>query len=247
MVTNATAAFIGASVTLFLVIVFMILMVILVRQCLAFLAKRNSIRAQTEQQLQARRQFERQRRGSITEPVPATFDWHHSIRIAGTPPPSYTEAKGLPLFEETVSPTKKKRGRRGRGGDHHTDSAPPEVIVTNNRSATLVVGEGERENSSHRRHTSPNFLGRGGGEVTELQENRGSLSTAVELENERNNQLMTSEGRRVEHVAVDVEVSESGASGEMFEVISGEGGRDVTVEANRSVNEHTATAAQTAA
>jgi hypothetical protein len=233
--TNATAAFIGASVTLFLVIVFMILMVILVKQCLAFLAKRNALRAQTEHQLQARRQLERQRRGSVTVPVPATFDWHHSIRIAGTPPPSYKEAKGLPSFDETVSPTKKKRGRRGRGGQH-TDSAPPEVIVTMNRSATLVVGEGERENSSHRRHTSPNFLGQGG-ETTELQQNGGSSSsTEIELENQRNNHHMTSEGQRSEEVAVDVEVSESG---EMFEVISGEEDT-ATVETNRSASaEHT--------
>jgi hypothetical protein len=232
--TNATAAFIGASVTLFLVIVFMILMVILVKQCLAFLAKRNALRAQTEHQQQARRQIERQRRGSVTVPVPATFDWHHSIRIAGTPPPSYQEAKGLPSFDETVSPTKKKRGRRGRGGQH-TDSAPPEVIVTKNRSATLVVGEGERENSSHRRHTLPNFLG-GGGETTELQQNGGSSSTEIELENQRNSHHMTSEGQRSEEVAVDVEVNESG---EMFEVISGEGDT-ATVEANRSASsEHT--------
>ena len=231
--TNATAAFIGASVTLFLVIVFMILMVILVRQCLAFLAKRNAIRAQAEHQLQARRQFERQRRGSITEPVPATFDWHHSIRIAGTPPPSYHEAKGLPAFEEAVSPTKKKRGRRGRGD--HTDSAPPEVIVTKNRSATLGVRDGERENSGHsRRHTSPNFLGRGG-EMTELQQNGGSSLTAVELENERNSQFMTTQSQRVVQVAVDMEVSDS-ASGDMFEVISRDGD---LVETNRSAQEST--------
>lgn len=99
--TNAAAGFIGASVTLVLVIIFMILMVILVRQCLAFISKRNAIRAQVEQQRQIREQI-RQRRGSVTEPIPATFDWHHSIRIEGTPPPSYVEAKKLPTFEGGV-------------------------------------------------------------------------------------------------------------------------------------------------
>ena len=222
--TNATAAFIGASVTLFLVIIFMILMVILVRQCLAFLAKRNAIRAQTEQQLQARRQLERQRRGSITEPVPATFDWHHSIRIAGTPPPSYHEAKGLPAFDETVSPTKKKRGRRER---EKGEGGPSEVIVTKNRSATLGLGTGESEgiDPAHRRHSSPNPVRRDGGgdtATTEL-ENGGSLSMAVELENLRNSELMTSEGARgLEQVSVDIEGS--------FEVVSGEG----EIEVNRS-------------
>eukprot|EP00731_Ephydatia_muelleri_P027440 Em0019g313a len=100
MAINGTAAaFIGASVTLVLVIVFMILMVILVRQCLAFLAKRALLR----QQLDAVRQHqERQRRMSVTEPVKPTFNWHHSIRIAGTPPPTYTEAKELPPLENDV-------------------------------------------------------------------------------------------------------------------------------------------------
>ena len=95
------AGFIGASVTLVLVIIFMILMVILVRQCLQFMAKRNALREQMEQQQQARQQV-RRRRLSITEPVPATFDWHHSIRVEGTPPPSYGEAETLPTFEDKV-------------------------------------------------------------------------------------------------------------------------------------------------
>lgn len=100
MAINGTAAaFIGASVTLVLVIIFMILMVILVRQCLAFLAKRSLLR----QQLDAVRQHqERQRRMSVTEPVKPTFNWHHSIRIAGTPPPTYIEAKELPPLESDV-------------------------------------------------------------------------------------------------------------------------------------------------
>lgn len=55
-----------------------------------------------EQQQRQRENQHRQRRGSITEPVPATFDWHHSIRIAGTPPPSYVEAKKLPTFEDAI-------------------------------------------------------------------------------------------------------------------------------------------------
>ena len=113
--TNAAAGFIGASVTLVLVIIFMILMVILVRQCLAFISKRNAIRAQMEHQRQIREQI-RQRRGSVTEPIPATFDWHHSIRIAGTPPPSYGEAKQLPSFKDAPD---------GKEGDMATQQSPP--------------------------------------------------------------------------------------------------------------------------
>lgn len=98
-IDGTAAAFIGASVTLVLVIIFMILMVVLVRQCLAFLAKRALLR----QQLDAVRQHqERQRRMSVTEPVKPTFNWHHSIRIAGTPPPTYVEAKDLPPLENDI-------------------------------------------------------------------------------------------------------------------------------------------------
>ena len=96
---TTAAAFIGASVTLVLIIIFMILMVILVRQCLAFMAKRNDIRQQMEQHRLQQAEFERQRRLSVSEPVTPTFDWHHSIRVAGTPPPSYHEAKVLPSLE----------------------------------------------------------------------------------------------------------------------------------------------------
>lgn len=122
VLNNAAAAFIGAAVTLVLVIIFMILMVILVRQCLAFLAKRSAVRAQMEAQRQARVDLERQRRGSITEPVPATFDWHHSIRVAGTPPPSYHEAKQLPAFEEAIEAEVGRKGR-GRGGGSCSDAS----------------------------------------------------------------------------------------------------------------------------
>lgn len=110
---TTAAAFIGASVTLVLIIIFMILMVILVRQCLAFMAKRNDIRRQIEQHRQQRAEMDRQRRLSISEPVDPTFDWHHSIRIAGTPPPSYREAKKLPPIVDSstcVADNKEKQG-----------------------------------------------------------------------------------------------------------------------------------------
>ncbi len=147
--SNAAAGFIGASVTLVLVIIFMILMVILIRQCLAFVSKRNAIRAQVEHQIQVREQI-RQRRGSVTEPIPATFDWHHSIRIAGTPPPSYVEAKKLPTLEDDhrsnskeplsvdskAPPDDADQKKMEANGVHSSPSRPPveEVVVE--------VGEG---------------------------------------------------------------------------------------------------------
>ncbi len=102
---NAAAAFIGAAVTLILVVVFMILIIILVRQCIALRAKRIALRERQEQEVQ-RAQAGRRRRGSVTEAVPATFDWHHSIRIEGTPPPTYIEAEKLPAIEDEVKMSK---------------------------------------------------------------------------------------------------------------------------------------------
>ncbi len=155
-INNAAAAFIGASVTLVLVIVFMILMVVLVRQCLAFLAKRSAIRSQVEAQQRARAEFERQRRTSITEPVPATFDWHHSIRIAGTPPPSYREAKRLPPLNDGVLPskkTKKQSKEKGNGVDgNESDSSEPggprgSVVVETNSPQMPSVSYTDFEDS----------------------------------------------------------------------------------------------------
>lgn len=180
---NAAAAFIGASVTLVLVIIFMILMVILVRQCLAFLAKRNSIRAQTEQQIRARAEFERQRRGSITEPVPATFDWHHSIRIAGTPPPSYHEAKGLPTFEDAIARRKKKRGRRDREATDHPGANVQRAQSLSQRHQNNDCNS--PEDNRERCNTAPTVDPTGG--------HNGSVPVVVAIENERNQQLMTSE------------------------------------------------------
>ena len=134
--TNAAAGFIGASVTLVLVIIFMILMVILVRQCLAFISKRNAIRAQMESQRQIREQI-RQRRGSVTEPIPATFDWHHSIRIAGTPPPSYGEAKNLPTFKDGDS-TKPPKPDDGAG-----ETRSNGITVVENKGVNLEKGDKE--------------------------------------------------------------------------------------------------------
>ena len=84
------AAVIGVSVALILVIVLMILVVVLVRQCYGLLSKRAGAVRQ-------------QRKMSVTEPVKPTFNWHHSIRISGTPPPTYVEAKDLPPLENCIA------------------------------------------------------------------------------------------------------------------------------------------------
>lgn len=173
---NAAAAFIGASVTLVLVIIFMILMVILVRQCLAFLAKRNTMQGQVEAQHQARTAFEAQRRISVTEPVPATFDWHHSIRVAGTPPPTYKEARHLPSFEDAIVAHKRERGTEGEDAGESSDSES---------SSRSDNGVGEE---SDNRGLVDHSVSR----VSRVSQRR-HVVTSIVIENERNSQMLNSE------------------------------------------------------
>ena len=163
--SGPAAGFIGASVTLVLVIIFMILMVILVRQCLAFLAKRNHLRAQMEQHQQQRVNQQRQRRGSITEPVPATFDWHHSIRIAGTPPPSYVEAKKLPTFDDAIEGGEKQEHKVAISKENEDESETKvdgleenfAVISGAHSSTSAATGQSTTVNGrSHDHSTSGN-------------------------------------------------------------------------------------------
>ena len=162
---TTAAAFIGASVTLVLVIIFMILMVILVRQCLAFMAKRNALRAQLEEHRRQRQELERRRRLSITEPVRPTYDWHHSIRIEGTPPPSYREAKKLPPIESDIRPqtkdSKEKTNQINTGGEDSDNelnvntSVVIEPVVQ--QAQTGAAGEaenGNEANTDNRLHSS---------------------------------------------------------------------------------------------
>ncbi len=66
------------------------------KECREFVATRNVIEQLVEEQRVE--ELIRQRRLSVTEPVAPTYDSHHSIRIEGTPPPTYHEAKKLPTF-----------------------------------------------------------------------------------------------------------------------------------------------------
>ena len=141
---NAAAAFIGAAVTLILVVVFMILIIILVRQCIALRAKRIALRERQEQEIQ-RAQAGRRRRGSVTEAVPATFDWHHSIRIEGTPPPTYIEAEKLPAIEDEVKMSKPNVGEDMKlvpKKDMRKESTAPLMTATQSHDLSLETIQG---------------------------------------------------------------------------------------------------------
>ena len=147
-VTNAAAGFIGASVTLVLVIVFMILLVVLVKQCLQYRAKRKALRERQAQQQQIIAQHQR-RRGSVTEAVPATFDWHHSIRVEGTPPPSYGEAEKLPSIQETSKKKPKQKDQtNGTSGPSTADSRGKTPLIRIESSFELVESTGQSVNQA---------------------------------------------------------------------------------------------------
>lgn len=93
LLNNTSAAFIGAAVTLILAILFFIFLAIMIKLCLKYLYQRRMIQSRRVE-AQARRQHARQQPPEA--PVAPTFDWHHSIRIAGEAPPGYEEAKSLP-------------------------------------------------------------------------------------------------------------------------------------------------------
>ncbi len=138
--------FIGASVTLILVIIFMILMVILIRQCLQYMAKRNAIREQALMQESQARQVQQRRRLSVTEPVPATFDWHHSIRVEGTPPPTYLEAEELPPLEKV--PTKNSIDKYDSIDEMNETKLIEDTKVINSGMTPLISNDLERNRSN---------------------------------------------------------------------------------------------------
>ena len=106
----------------------------------------------------------------MTEPVPATFDWHHSIRVAGTPPPTYKEARQLPAFEDGLVLANKER-RRTEGEDRDSESS------------SVSDNEAHEETDNRGRADS----------VTEVAQRRDIVASIV-TENERNSQMINADG-----------------------------------------------------
>ena len=147
--SGGAIGFIAAAVTLILVVIFVILIVILVRQCLALRAKRRALR-ERQQQEATRVQAAQRRRGSVTEAVPATFDWHHSIRVEGTPPPTYNEAEKLPPIENGSSNQKSQESKKASrtnsttplisdssNADDHERKSDPTILSTDQQNIEL--------------------------------------------------------------------------------------------------------------
>jgi len=96
--TETSLAFIGASVTLVLAIIIIILLIISFRLCLKVVQRRYMV----QQHLQANSANQDGTQNNEEDPNLPSFNWRHSLRIAGTLPPSYEEAKELPSLDDTI-------------------------------------------------------------------------------------------------------------------------------------------------
>ena len=99
--SETSLAFIGASVTLVLAIIIIILLIISFRLCLKVVQRRYLVQAQLQNANNAN--SEGQQNNEEDQNLPS-FNWRHSLRIAGTLPPSYEEAKELPSLDDTIPP-----------------------------------------------------------------------------------------------------------------------------------------------
>ncbi len=119
----------SAIIALAVVIIILVSIIVLVRS--AILDKRNTRRRNIDlaaERAQATRrvlqQEPRRYRGIIDTPVKPDFNWHHSIRVDGTLPPSYAEAEKLPSLDNNIPKRHKtkddpKRPLLDEGDDIH--------------------------------------------------------------------------------------------------------------------------------
>lgn len=99
--SETSLAFIGASVTLVLAIIIIILLIISFRLCLKVVQRRYLVQAQLQNANSANSEGQQ---NTEEDPNLPSFNWRHSLRIAGTLPPSYEEAKELPSLDDTIPP-----------------------------------------------------------------------------------------------------------------------------------------------
>ena len=99
--SETSLAFIGASVTLVLAIIIIILLIISFRLCLKVVQRRYLVQTQLHNANSGNPEGQQ---NTEEDPNLPSFNWRHSLRIAGTLPPSYEEAKELPSLDDTIPP-----------------------------------------------------------------------------------------------------------------------------------------------
>lgn len=99
--SETSLAFIGASVTLVLAIIIIILLIISFRLCLKVVQRRYLVQAQLQNANSANPEGQQ---NNEEDPNLPSFNWRHSLRIDGTLPPSYEEAKELPSLDDAIPP-----------------------------------------------------------------------------------------------------------------------------------------------
>ena len=152
-------AFITASVVIATTVVIVIVVPVIILLRATIKDRRNAERERREQEARRilQRQTRRQRsRPSVTEPVPATFDWHHSIHVEGSLPPSYADAEKLPPMSSH------QKQRWSDGGENRTDSRAPLI----NRDSEKDVDR-SHEMSTKSVSTHPQNTGYGATDITQ--------------------------------------------------------------------------------
>ena len=99
--SETSLAFIGASVTLVLAIIIIILLIISFRLCLKVVQRRYLVQTQLQNANSGNTEGQQ---NTEEDPNLPSFNWRHSLRIAGTLPPSYEEAKELPSLDDAIPP-----------------------------------------------------------------------------------------------------------------------------------------------
>ena len=99
--SETSLAFIGASVTLVLAIIIIILLIISFRLCLKVVQRRYLVQTQLHNATSGNPEGQQ---NTEEDPNLPSFNWRHSLRIAGTLPPSYEEAKELPSLDDAIPP-----------------------------------------------------------------------------------------------------------------------------------------------
>ncbi len=112
-------------------------------------------RAQATQRILQHQTGRQRSRPSVTEPVPATFDWHHSIHVEGSLPPSYAAAEKLPPMSSD------QKQRWSDRGENRTDSRAPLINRDDETEADISYEMSTKSVSIH-----PQITGYGATDIT---------------------------------------------------------------------------------
>lgn len=131
--SETSLAFIGASVTLVLAIIIIILLIISFRLCLKVVQRRYLVQTQLQNANSANSEGQQ---NNEEDPNLPSFNWRHSLRIAGTLPPSYEEAKELPSLDDAIPPKEDLKIDDSLSGKNDKKSSDVSLDITEDSGKT---------------------------------------------------------------------------------------------------------------